>query len=308
MRPTATFLLDSVAVPLGVVLLASGVCFGWLLVLRRRERRRGRSPLADGMLRPPGHHLAGRVREADERFLMWVLAAVTIPAVFAMHTAARVRPGGTPAAAAISFGGTLTLAVIVFAAWRAGRAFSELIRLRRAHEAELVTAAELDRLMRDGWHVFHDLPDRRCGNIDHVILGEGGLYAVDTKSRLKPHTPDGHRVKVDPTAGTLGFPGWTERLPAETLHRQAGVLSKLIAERTGLTLPAEPLLALPGWWVEQVSRGTPRVMNPKTAAAFLKTPHLTRPLTAAEVKTAAACLDNLCRDVRPTLGREKLRA
>lgn len=60
---------------------------------------------------------------------------------------------------------------------------------RHGAEAERRTAKELRKLRRHGWHVVHDLADGR-GNRDHVVVGPGGLFLIDTKS------PRG-RVKID---------------------------------------------------------------------------------------------------------------
>jgi hypothetical protein len=47
-------------------------------------------------------------------------------------------------------------------------------------DAERWTAEKLDTLDRRQWSVFHDVPIER-GNIDHVAVGPGRTYAVETK-------------------------------------------------------------------------------------------------------------------------------
>ena len=47
-------------------------------------------------------------------------------------------------------------------------------------EAEQWTAAELAKLDDRTWRVYHDVP-LRYGNIDHVVVGPGRVYAVETK-------------------------------------------------------------------------------------------------------------------------------
>ncbi|HET8956428.1 MAG TPA: nuclease-related domain-containing protein [Solirubrobacterales bacterium] len=49
-------------------------------------------------------------------------------------------------------------------------------------EGEEVVGAVLEGLVADGWQVIHDVSFGR-GNIDHVVVGPGGLYTVETKSR-----------------------------------------------------------------------------------------------------------------------------
>jgi Nuclease-related domain len=37
------------------------------------------------------------------------------------------------------------------------------------------------RMRRDGWHVVHGLPFAGHGDVDHVLVGPGGVYAIESK-------------------------------------------------------------------------------------------------------------------------------
>jgi hypothetical protein len=54
----------------------------------------------------------------------------------------------------------------------------------RGAEGEESTARILGVLSAEGWRVFHDVrwPGRPQANIDHVLVGPGGVFVVDTKS------------------------------------------------------------------------------------------------------------------------------
>lgn len=56
-----------------------------------------------------------------------------------------------------------------------------LDRRVRGNEAEQQVGAILDRMTDDGWLTLHDVQTGR-GNIDHVVVGPGGLLTVETKS------------------------------------------------------------------------------------------------------------------------------
>lgn len=45
---------------------------------------------------------------------------------------------------------------------------------------EQATEKQLKKLEREGWMVLHDLP-RGTGNVDHVVVGPGGVYVLDSK-------------------------------------------------------------------------------------------------------------------------------
>lgn len=62
-------------------------------------------------------------------------------------------------------------------------------------------AARFLNHLPQGWQVFHDVPiGQRGANVDHVVIGPGGVFTVNTKNVrgkvwLAPHTlmVDGHR-------------------------------------------------------------------------------------------------------------------
>jgi hypothetical protein len=43
----------------------------------------------------------------------------------------------------------------------------------------------LEQLSADGWHVIHDASLGR-GNVDHILIGRGGVFTVETKSHPGP--------------------------------------------------------------------------------------------------------------------------
>lgn len=49
-------------------------------------------------------------------------------------------------------------------------------------EGEEVVGGILEGLSAEGWHVIHDVSFGR-GNIDHIVVGPGGIFTVETKSR-----------------------------------------------------------------------------------------------------------------------------
>ena len=88
----------------------------------------------------------------------------------------------------------------------------------RGAEGEEAVGAILEGLTGDGWHVIHDVSFGR-GNIDHVVAGPGGVFAVETKSH-------GGRVSL-------------ERLDPKMLS-QAYAEKKTLEERLGIQV--QPLL------------------------------------------------------------------
>jgi hypothetical protein len=54
-------------------------------------------------------------------------------------------------------------------------------------DAEVWTADELRKLNRQRWTVFHDVP-LGAGNVDHVAVGPGRIYAIETKWTAREDT------------------------------------------------------------------------------------------------------------------------
>lgn len=56
---------------------------------------------------------------------------------------------------------------------------------RKGAEGERAVGRRLDRLERDGWTVIHDLTvGSRGANIDHLVIGPGGVFVINTKNHL----------------------------------------------------------------------------------------------------------------------------
>ena len=140
----------------------------------------GTSPVSNAP-RQAGHYVQARAAQLSARLLAIVLAAAV---VFALALLAGVR--GT----ALSAVGVVSL-VVMLGAERILR--PEIGRWSRGAGGECKVGAILDGLGPQ-WHVLHDVALGR-GNIDHVLVGPGGAFTIETKShsgrisidRLDPH-------------------------------------------------------------------------------------------------------------------------
>jgi Nuclease-related domain len=80
-------------------------------------------------------------------------------------------------------GGLVGLGVAALVGWRLRFRPSEQARTwQRGAAGERRTARLLDRLIRDGFVVFHDLavPDSPA-NLDHLVIGPTGVFVIDSK-------------------------------------------------------------------------------------------------------------------------------
>ncbi len=54
-------------------------------------------------------------------------------------------------------------------------------------DCEMAVGQELNNPMCAGYRVYNDVPAEGL-NIDHVVVGRNGVFAVETKGRSKPST------------------------------------------------------------------------------------------------------------------------
>jgi hypothetical protein len=269
-----------------------------VLYWSRRSRLLGRrSPLTQGLLRPPGHALRNQFDDTFVDIMTWMMVAIMMPA----YVGALYVGGGQPIAAEQNWVKncvylTLAIGMIALSACKLVKLHTKAMRLRMGWDAEMAAGQELDQLMRRGAAVFHDLQTGSF-NIDHVLICSAGVFAVETKSRRKPKrgNRDGAKVTYDGTA--LYFPDWIETEPIEQSRSQARWLATELSKVVGEPVQVSPVLALPGWFVNEKRRADVRVMNPKNFHFLLESrePLLPR----AMVDRIAYQVEQRCRDLPP---------
>lgn len=251
------------AVAFTASLLPIGILALWVVWTRRMNTRR--SPLTTELHHFPGQYVADRAERlserANERLLLASLIGPLVLTVWAFqHIDLRL----------IRFGGTEVVLIVLITIVAFGSAWSglKLLRTRRQFldglAAERATAQELAPLIGKGCAIYHDIPGERF-NLDHVVIGPTAVYMVETKSRQKPAGRGARNAQVKFDGNVLVFPDWRDAQMLDQARGQARWLSKYLYQKTGEGVTVEPVLALPGWFVN-VTRATPdvHVINPKT--------------------------------------------
>ena len=271
-----------------------GVLYLWLW---RAQRARRRTPLTKELLRGPGQSLRARIDELTFDLVAYFAALPGLPLLFyALHLEQRLL--GVSNATSVILYALIAGALVAFVAVKLVQTLSRLRRFRLALEAELATGQELDQLMRQGYRVFHDVPADGF-NIDHVVVGRNGVFAIETKARTKPVKGDGKAEwKVEYNGEMLVFPSHREVKPLEQAERQAKWLREWLSAAVGEPVPVTPVLALPGWYINRTRAGGVAVFNAAHPAAFF------RRLGNAELsdklqQQIAHQLEQRCRDVAP---------
>jgi hypothetical protein len=162
---------------------------------------------------------------------------------------------------------------------------------------EQAVAEALKEVADCGFRAFHDLQTEKLGNIDHVAVGVRGVFLIETKARRRRKSRNQQPEHVAVYNGkTLQFPWGYDDEAVPQAERNARWLSGYLTKKTGENVAVQPLVVLPGWFVEQ-GKGNFNVkaMNAAFLTGFLRRED--EKLAAAQVRRIIAALDEKCRDV-----------
>ena len=115
---------------------------------------------------------------------------------------------------------------------------------RLGQEGERRTAKRLKRLTSAGWSAWHDLASDGRGNVDHVVLGQAGVFLLDSKNYLGEMTFGDGVLRIrwveDPDDG------WEARTLTSAAKRASAKLSDRIGRACGMSPWVQPVVVLWG--------------------------------------------------------------
>jgi hypothetical protein len=261
-----------------------------------------RSPFKDKFLRCPGESLRAQLEDISVDLNVYLFSSLITPLFFYSAIITQAYFGGKAISAL-----TVWILILIAVAFE-GYFIFKLVNLigkrckfRLGYEGELAVGQEVNQLLGKGYAVYHDFPAEKF-NIDHIVVGRAGVFAVETKARQKPITGNGRAdANVIYDGLKLHFPDWTETKPLEQARRQAQWLSKWLSSAVGDYINVQPVLALPGWFVERTALNGFPVINPKQFRSILK-PTKARALDGSMITRIVHQIDQRCRDVHPRAG------
>lgn len=240
-----------------VIVVYAAVMSGlfWFVFLQRKKRREGKFPVPEDMraMRLPGEQLSSDLVRLDDRFewdflLLMLLPLIGLVPVWLTSALGLARNAG------LLLGGcaALLLAAVIFGIYRLVGT-TEMIRNKRlALYGERVVADHLTPLTADGFAVFHDVPCLGGGgsfNLDHVVVGRGGVGVVETKTYRKRAGLNGEAHKVSYDGQKLVWPDGTSTQELDQVTQAADWLRKELKKHLNLEVPVRAALTMPGWFV-----------------------------------------------------------
>ncbi|RJX34757.1 MAG: NERD domain-containing protein [Desulfurivibrio sp.] len=220
-----------------------------MVIWIRYQRRHRRNPLTYQMLRAPGEAISLRIEQLDDDIDAYLMAASILPLLcYSSFITARYIAQQQPSLPLFITIGLIGSGFIGFRLYM-------LIRQRHNEslglDCERAVGQELNQLMLNGCRVYHDFSGDGF-NIDHIVIGANGVFAIETKGRSKTDMAKGQdAVKVVYDGHMLRFPTWSEQEPIVQAKRQAAWLSNWLSMAVGEKVSVTPALALAGWFVDR---------------------------------------------------------
>jgi hypothetical protein len=291
---------------IGLALGSVTLLLAWLAIERSlaAEKRRSTSPFFEKLTRPPGESLRLHIGDLQEK--MFDLAVpmalfLMIPPVFIML----IKTSSLPFALMIHTPAVLLCWWFCWRRWRKFRTLRKNLRnARLGFDGERYVAAELSKLMGRGYRVFHDflidwVRSDRVSNIDHIVVGPAGVFAIETKARRKPTDSAGTPSSTVIFDGKrLQFPGDKPRADAiDQAKRSAKTLAEWLTGTAPESVLVRPLVVLPGWWVEAENSYTCGVQSLKGLADRLPSLQRGPGLSEREIQILGDKIEAHCQNV-----------
>ncbi|MBP6189144.1 MAG: NERD domain-containing protein [Azonexus sp.] len=262
---------------------------------RQLDSNDRRDPILTELRVLPAHSLRERLEKINETRMDKLVYVIIAGLLTALFISSRRIDMSTHAWDWLdSFFVLVAMAIAVYFGRQITREMPLQRKCRQGVRAEQAVAQELAASLAGDNRIIHDI---QCGdfNIDHVVVTPAGVFAVETKSRLKPPAGNGTpKVKYD--GKTLDFGAWKESKPIEQAERQARWLANYLRKETGEPLAVTAILALPGWWIDRTARITPtmvQVINPKNSRWLLLPEKKAPVLDSPAIQRAANSVEKL---------------
>jgi hypothetical protein len=287
-------------IPVIVFILSVGTIALLLTYREWRAKRIAKSnPLTADLLRPPGYSLSVKIDDLTGDLLSYIGILGALPLLVYGMALSRIVIGDTLSLPDCVFYIVIGSTVVIWGLSKISKTLTERAKLRLGLDAEMFVGQELNHLMREGCYVYHDFPADKF-NIDHIVIGPTGIFAIETKGRSKPSkgndSQNNREVIYD--GKYLKFPGWTEAKPLEQATIQAKWLQDWITKAIGEPVKVRPVLAIPGWFIKRTEPNGIPVINGKNCTAFFLSSKVGL-MDDTLVKRIAFSIEQRCRDVKP---------
>lgn len=163
------------------------------------------------------------------------------------------------------------IAIVVLGGFATWMHIRKLQDKAKGAQGERAVGVILDDLHVLGYHTVHDLELQANGatfNADHVLVGPGGVFVIETKYVTKPARG---RPEIRAENDQIYINGAEAR--GNAVGQVVAIATDLTArlhEHTGLRPKVTPVVVYPGWFVEPANECRAWVLNPNQLYHHLK--------------------------------------
>ena len=292
--------------PIFIVAAALLFAFGTKILVQYQTRRKGlRASSTRIKGRPPGQILLSQLDALNLEISIQAASLFAVPVAIYAGYLSFLYFGHHPIG---RIDGMVVAAVIgLFFVYMLTKLFVLLRkrqRVRLGYDGQMVVGQALNRLMLKGYRVYHDFPAEDF-IIDHIVVGEKGVFAVETKTRSERTTQNPLQdATVEYDGRALHFPSGTDIEMIAQAKRRGKWLSIWLSRAVDEDIPVRAILALPGWLVKRTSNEGLPIVNPKQFDSLFR--HIQpRPLTDKMIARINHELEQKCGDISPDFSKEE---
>lgn len=267
----------SEALPIVIYFVVFGCVFFGVFWMRRNKRE-GRFPLGKDVLvmRRAGEHLNQELARMNDAFAERFAFTALLPPVCAglpLLAEPFVRSNAGAAILKVSCL-ALSLAALIAGMRRLSNFVVRMRDTKLGLFGERVVGDCLEALREHRFQVFHDVPCLGAAgpfNLDHVVIGNGAVTVVETKTYRKrgPEGKDDHRLSYE--GQQLVWPDRESTQELEQVTLSAAWLRKELKTKLNLDVPVFAALTFPGWFINGGPPGMPvLVENPKRLPSYIR--------------------------------------
>lgn len=167
----------------------------------------------------------------------------------------------------------IALIAIVISVFQVRKHFKQIKQISLGARGERAIGQYLDDELKPlGYYVFHDIVENDNGatfNIDHVVIGPAGVFAIETKTRSKREAGQ-NRIEFDGRSVRLNG-GPPDEAPIRQVNANAKLIREVLEDSTGRKgIKVQSVVLYSGWWIEGNASGAPVwVLEPKALPKWL---------------------------------------
>lgn len=155
--------------------------------------------------------------------------------------------------------GFLAFAAIV-ATWRIGRTILARRQIKFMRDASVAVGHQLQSIATGANRVFHDI-ETSAGVVDHVLVGQAGIYAVNVIARR-----GAKKGNATLNGNDLHFADNEDSVAVVDITASTARLEKEISKLLGHKIRVRSVIAVPGWDIGDQASDRHLLVNERTIA------------------------------------------